>query len=331
MKDIYGDISFVNEAELKKPVLLVVIDTEEEFDWSKPHSKGETDVSAMKDIHLVQRIFDDNGIVPCYVIDYPVASNPEGYSLLKEFFHDGRCSIGAHLHPWVNPPFDETVNRHNSFPGNLPRDLEYQKLKRLLDQIESTFDYRPIVYKAGRYGVGRNSASILSELGMKIDLSATPGFDYSGEGGPDFGEYKNRMFNFGPDNNMLCIPCTGGYVGFLKNLSKPVYEYATKRSLQKFRIPGVLSRIGAVERIRLSPEGFELSEMMRLTNFLINNGSKVVTLSFHSPSVTPGCTPYVRSEKELNLFLDRIKGFVDFFYEECRGVSMDPIGLMRSL
>jgi len=51
---------------------------------------------------------------------FPVASQPDGYQPLVEIQDSGKCIVGAHSHPWVNPPFKEPVNRFTSFAGNLP-------------------------------------------------------------------------------------------------------------------------------------------------------------------------------------------------------------------
>ena len=45
-----------------KPQLIVVIDTEEEFDWSAPADRNEISVTAMQHIDRVQTIFDEYGI-----------------------------------------------------------------------------------------------------------------------------------------------------------------------------------------------------------------------------------------------------------------------------
>ena len=97
------------------PRLQVVVDTEEEFDWSAPYLRANTSVSAMKQIGRAQRIFDRFGLKPAYVVDYPVVSQAAGYDPLQEIHQDGRCSIGAHLHPWVSPPYDEELTTRNSF------------------------------------------------------------------------------------------------------------------------------------------------------------------------------------------------------------------------
>src|SRR3546814_5249321 len=101
--------------------------------------------------------------------------------MLRRFQDDGECTIGTHLHPWVNPPFEEAVTGPNSFAGNLPPALERAKLGVLTDTIEAAFGRRPTVYRAGRYGVGPNTAAILRDLGYRVDVSVRALFDYRSE------------------------------------------------------------------------------------------------------------------------------------------------------
>src|SRR5262249_20923873 len=91
---------------LAAPRLLVVVDTEGAFDWSKPHSRAATSVEHMRFQIRTQAIFERFGIAPTYVVDYPVASQEAGYGPLRDWLNAGTCHVGAHLHPWVNPPFD---------------------------------------------------------------------------------------------------------------------------------------------------------------------------------------------------------------------------------
>ena len=39
--------------------------------------------------------------------------------------------------------------------------------------------------------------------------------------------------------------------------------------------------------------------MRRLTRTLLNRGERIFTLSYHSPSLQPGNTPYVRNDRDL--------------------------------
>jgi hypothetical protein len=119
--DTYQPIQLNNDFA---PRLIVVVDTEEEFDWSSDPSPRNNATTAMDSLFRVQEIFDEYSIVPCYVIDYPIATQENSVDILREILKDGRCELGAHLHPWVNPPFGEELTRSNMYPGNLVEGLE---------------------------------------------------------------------------------------------------------------------------------------------------------------------------------------------------------------
>ena len=188
---------------------MVVVDTEEEFDWSAPFDRGATDVRAMAHQHRAQEICARFGVKPTYVVDYPVVSQEAGYQPIAGWIEDGSATLGAHLHPWVSPPHDESVDGYHSFPGNLPEELEAEKLARLCDAIEAASGQRPTVYKAGRYGFGTRTAAILERQGFEVDLSANPPFDYTAEGGPDYSDLGPDPFWFGVDRRLQVMPGTG--------------------------------------------------------------------------------------------------------------------------
>lgn len=310
------------------PQLIVVIDTEEEFDWNAEPDAKANRVSAMAHIDRVQTIFNEYGIRPCYVIDYPVASQPRGYGLLKQFAEKGQCEIGAHLHPWVNPPQDEVLSRSNMYPGNLPKSLEHEKLRVLSNTIQQNFGQAPIAYKAGRYGFGPNTTEILQDLGFSIDLSVCPPLDARGDGGPDYRRFDAHPFWFGgTDAPILEIPCTGGFIGWGQPVAIPLFEAAQK--LRRLRAPGILARAGAVDRLMLSPEGFTPAEHIKLTNALYKQGVRTFTWSFHSPSVVPGNTSYVQNEAQLKAFLDSFRQFFDFFFNKLGGQASSPASIRK--
>lgn len=312
------------------PQLLVVVDTEEEFDWSR-FDRANTSVDAMGDLHLGQAVCDAHGIVPTYVADYPVVTQRTGQEPLRAFLREGRATVGAHLHPWVTPPFDEEVNAHNSYPGNLPAALERAKLVALTDAIERHLGERPRVYKAGRYGIGTNTARILEAVGYDVDCSPSPAYDFSADGGPDFARCDAQPYWFGDARRLLCIPTTGAFVGCAGALGPKLWRVATGALPSALRVPGVLSRLGVLSRIRLSPEGFALSAMVRLTRFLFARGQRVFTLSYHSSTLRPGCTRYVRTGAERTAFLALMNDYFTWFRGDFGGVPTTPLLLRQRL
>ncbi|MFQ5535030.1 MAG: polysaccharide deacetylase family protein [Sphingomonadales bacterium] len=313
------------------PFLIVVVDTEEEFDWARPLSRSETAVAAMRCQDKAQQICEKYGVRPTYLVDYPVASQPDGYQPLRDFLADDRCVVGAHLHPWVNPPFDETVKRRNSYPGNLAPGLERVKLSNLVRAIEENLAVRPTIYRAGRYGVGRATTQILDELGFEVDMSVVPRSDFRDQDGPDFSRLGNSPYWFGANHELLEIPLSVSYCGLLAGLSNGLYRLATGRPGQAVHLPGILARTRLFERIRLTPEGITAGEHRRLTEALLKAGQRVLVFTYHSPSLMPGCTPYVRDDTELGRFLDRFERYFDYFLGDVGGTPATPGQIRRLL
>jgi len=314
-----------------RPILAVVVHTEEEFDWGKPYDRRATGVTHMRRIGRAQELFETHGIVPNYVIGYPIASQDEAIAPLRSFADSGRALIGAHLHPWVCPPYVEEVNTRNSYPCNLPRDLEAEKLARLTEQIEAAFGQRPLTHLAGRYGFGANTATILEELGYQVDISPAVPINFSADGGPDYSGYTSDPYWFGERRKLLGLPGTGGYVGWLRVGGTSLYRAATQPTLRRLGVAGACARLRAIERIRLSPEDYSEGEMRRLTSTLLTQGIRVFVFSFHSPSVMPGGTPYVRSESDLDRFFEKCRGYFSFFLRELGGIAMTPLEIRQTL
>ncbi len=82
---------------------------------------------------------------------------------------------------------------------------------------------------------------------------------------------------------------------------------------------GLLSRAGLLGRAALTPEGVPLAEALAAARALIADGVRWFSLSFHSPSVEPGHTPYVRTAEDLRGFHAWWDGMLDFF--EAEGIA----------
>jgi hypothetical protein len=299
------------------PTLVVVIDTEEEFDWDAPFNAASNSVTNIGFQPLAQGVFDAHGVVPTYVVDYPVASTPAAVAVLRVFATEGRCEIGAHLHPWVNPPDEGPIDVRHSYPGNLPPAIERRKLTVLTDMITASFGARPTVYKAGRYGIGAATPAILRELDYAVDISVVPHTDFSSDGGPDFRRAPATPFMIVDD---LCeLPMSVHFVGRLASFGPSIFRRVHHPVAQRLRLPGICGRIGLLERLRLSPEGHTLRDLIRQTRAALAAGTRLFMLTYHSSSLLPGATAYVRTEDERNTFLVTLDEYLRFFLGEIGG------------
>lgn len=266
-------------------------DAEEEFDWSQPVRRDARATTAMLALPDANRRFTDRGIVPTYVVDYPVVDTPDSAEVVRAMVESGACEIGTQLHPWVNPPYAEIVCPENSFVGNLPRDLERAKLHALTDRITAATGIRPVIYRAGRYGIGPNTAELLVEAGYRLDVSVRALFDYSDQTGPDFSRHPVHPWWIAP--GLLEVPLTAGYAGLLHHC--PGLHH--RKGLR-----GPLARFGLLSRVALTPEGMPLNEALDVIDRLADRDVALFSLSFHTPSVVPGHTPYVRDATDLKAF-----------------------------
>ena len=297
------------------PRFILTVDTEEDFDWDQPLSRDSHDTRHVPKLRKFQQFCENEGVVPIYLIDWPIATSRTAREILREPVLAGRAEIGVQLHPWVNPPFQEEVTQHNSFAGNLPPELEEEKLVALRDAIEENFGIAPLIYRAGRYGLGPNTAQLLAIYGIAIDTSVRPLFDYSSAGGPDYRGHPLHPYWVDEDRTLLELPLTSTFWGMLRRQGDLIYPRLWRMPAMR----GVLARLGLLERVPLTPEGVSVEEAIRGIDMALDDGLPMLVLSFHSPSLRPGSTPYVRDDDDLDALYDWWRRI--FAYLEQRGVK----------
>ena len=276
----------------------VFVDTEEEFDWRAPFRHDGWSVATTAALPDAHARMAGMGVRSAYLVDYPVATDPAAIYALRAVLAQGDATLGAQLHPWVNPPFDETLSDHSSFAGNLPKPLEAAKLDRLTDALTAITGTRPTVYRAGRYGLGPNTLKLLAARGYRLDSSMRARYDYGAQGGPDYRAIANHAFRTGPDGAIVELPLTTVFTGRLRRGGAPLYRAAA-------RVPrgrGILARLGLLHRVALTPEDMPLPDVLEAIRVAVGEGVRVLNFAYHSPSLVPGHTPYVRDGADLIAF-----------------------------
>ena len=271
----------------------VFADVEEEFDWSEPLDGAHRSTTAMAAFPEAHRRFADRGVGLACMVDHPIATDGAACDILRRAMEDGRSSIGAQLHSWVNPPFAD--GDEGSYPGNLPRALEAAKLDALSDAIAQAFGERPCVYRAGRYGIGPNTRALLAECGYRIDSSVRSRYDYRRDGGPNFTAIGADAYRRG---GVLELPLTTVFTGRLRRAGPRSFPTLS-------RVPyagGALARSGMLSRVALTPEDMPIAAALEAATVAIGEGVRLLVLSFHSPSLALGHTPYVRDAADLGAF-----------------------------
>ncbi len=274
---------------------LVTVDVEEEFDWSAPLDRRHRSTKAMRAFGAAHRRFADAGVGLNCMVDYPVAVDPASVDILSECVEDGRSEIGAQLHAWVTPPHQEVVDPFTSHAGNLPLALETAKLDSLTQAIATAFGQSPRIFRSGRYGLGPFSLSLLAERGYRIDSSMRALHDYGDGGGMNFSGIDAHGFR---REGMVELPLTSVYTGLWRARGASLYSGAGRWP----RGRGVMARLGLLNRIPLTPEGVGVRDALAGIDRAVADGVRLLTFSFHSPTLEPGHTPYVRTAQDREAF-----------------------------
>lgn len=293
-----SDCDMVDLSPLNGPRFLLTVDTEEEFDWDAPFARENRSLKHLSGIPRFQSLCEQHGVKPAYLVDWPIIESNEAVELFGRFAGDGKATLGLHLHPWVAEPYREEVNDRNSYACNLAPDLEREKIITQFELLKSRLGVTADIYRAGRYGAGPNTPQILTDLGIKIDSSVRSRFNYNHQFGPD---YSSAPINpYWLSNDLMELPVTTVFGGILRKAANPVFSKAFTSDASR----AIMARAGLIERIALTPEGIPKEKAIEGIDLAIKEGVGILSLSFHSPSLATGYTPYVRSAEDLEKFYD---------------------------
>jgi len=292
----------------KKIYFVLTVDTEEEWDWSGDFPKPPFSVKNTENIPKFQRFCNRLGIKPTYFIDYAIVSDKKSVERFKLFLEKGECEIGAHLHPWCTPPVEEEINPKNSHIINLPLELVRKKIRNLTQKITDEFEICPRTFRSGRWGMNGEILKFLAEEGYHSD----DGFSY--ENAPNLPYYPDYS-NFttpGIQRDIFEIPVTSGF-----NLQKftqchKIHKLLSSSPFCYLHIIGILWRFGIFKKVILSPELVNSADMISCINACIKRGQRIIHTFFHSSSLLPGCSPYVKNKSDELLFYKNIEDVVNY-------------------
>jgi len=305
----------------------ITIDTEED-DSGESRSTGFS-LESLRKLPRLQEIFDAHGAVPTYLITYPVAKDEGAQAFFLDQLAQQRCEIGAHCHPWNTPPFVEELNERHSMLCNLPYATVRSKIATLKEEIIKSLEVVPVCFRAGRWGFGPAVARAINELGFRVDTSVTPYVDWTASTGPDYRAAPTHAYRFSaddilsatPNGSLLEIPAT---IGFLQR-----HEAFGRRAIaahgiaRRLRIRGLLDKARIVNLRWLSPEVSSARDMIALARRCLVQKCAYLNMSFHSTTLVPGKTPFVRTRQDLDLFFRRIEALIK--YVATQGVAFSGL------
>lgn len=307
----------------------VSVDTEED-NWGSFDASGATTENIPHMVELQERM-SRWGARTTYLVNRPPLMSRESVEALGVLSERADVEIGAHCHPWNTPP-DTGVGPERSMMCDLPVEANRAMIAEIRTRIESELGVRPTTFRAGRWGYGPTVSEALGSEGFIVDSSVSPFKDWAADGGPDYTQAPHRPYRFDPTHpftedpagTMVQIPTT---IGFLNgdHRTRARMRYRIRHS--KFRPPhvlGLMDRLGVLTRRWLSPETSTDDDMIRLVEACLRSGEPVLGLTFHSCSLLPGATPFVRDERDRARFLESIDTVLKFCTES--GLAFRTLG-----
>lgn len=300
-------------------LLIVSVDTEEDNWYRSRHDIGVTNIVELRRLaSFLARL----GVRPTYFTTYQVATDPRAADVMREVGTGrGEGEIAAHLHPWNTPPLTEAFAARNSMLANLPAELQLAKLQRLTAALEETFGARPRAFRAGRYGLGTETVGALMRCGYDVDSSVTPFVSWEAfDDGPTFVGAPLDAYRLAPDRDvkqpapdgdLIEIPLSCGFNRGPFTLWGQAGRWLEVPALRRFRLLGLAARTGLCKRIVLSPELASVAEMLTLSRQLLERGVRHLHLTWHSPSLKPGLSPFTATAADVARFYATIEGYLE--------------------
>jgi len=289
-------------------LLIVSIDTEED-NWHR--SRQRVTCENIGELPRQAAVFDRLGIRPTYFTSYQVAIAPAAAAVMREV--GTRGEIAAHLHPWNTPPLTEAFVPRNSMLKNLPAELQLAKLQSLTATLAETFGVRPRAFRAGRYGLGRDTVAALLRCGYQVDSSVTPFVSWEAfDDGPSFVDAPLDAYRLAPDRNVNQPAEDGDLIEIPLSCGFGRRAFALWGKVDRaLDMPGLRRLRGICKRIVLSPELASVAEMLTLSRRLIEKGVRHLHLSWHSPSLKPGLSPFTATTADVERLYATVEAYVE--------------------
>lgn len=299
---------------------IFTVDTEADNQWQlRPGDK----LTVKNLLHLprFQALCEKYGIRPTYLCTYEMVTAKQFGETLVEYQRKGKAEIGAHLHPWTNPPFISgkspvDFSEYPGYPSELNPHNFRRKLEVLTSEITRISSVAPISYRAGRYGFSSFQIPILIDLGYRVDCSITPYMSWRQhkgiqQYGPDFRRALSDPYY--ADFEDVCKPGTS------RLLEIPLTTMPIHKRFDRLRIlSSPALRNSACESIMAKLLGRQVRwarpsrktkarQLIKLLEKCAQTGRHCFQMFIHSSELMPGGHPALPNQRSIDDIYETIE------------------------
>jgi len=299
---------------MQKINLIISIDTECDKDvhWNIPHPIQYNNIKVGVPERLTP-LFNRFEIKATYLLSPEIIQHKDSINIFKRL---NNCELGTHLHiEFIEPNRILYPQNTNGIQATLNYHTEKEKLTNLTQLFIQTFGFQPKSFRAGRFGISRNTFSILNELGYAVDSSITPFkiLKFDGYQINNWGKYPWPYRIKG--TNMIQVPVSIINVGCI-NLPRWIVRYRDQNKLLK-RILNKFGFQGETQWLRPMRHPPEI--LIQTANTIINSTPKHLTptlnIMFHSNEILPLTSPYCKSEEDVSYFMRSLNELFTYLYK----------------
>ena len=255
-------------------------------------------------------LFQRHGAKPTYLLSPELLRDAACVERLRAL--EG-CELGTHLHGELAEPGAFEPDVTSAVQRDYTPEVERAKLVSLTESFRSAFGRPPRSFRAGRFGIGQNTITILEDLNYAVDSSVTPHVDWS-EVSPGLSFIHAPMQPYHPD------PREPSRAGASPLLEVPV----TIRPHALARVP-LVGKL--VEHRWLRPTKNDGAELVAIARETLEEARRqspntpvVLNAMFHNVEVVAGTSPYAANEVEALRILGNLETLLAFANREEIGI-----------
>ena len=314
-----------------RPYFLITIDTEGDNQWGR---SSVTTTENSRYLPRFQTLCEKYNFKPTWLTNWEMCHCPVYQDFAKDCLRRSTAEIGMHLHAWHNPPhvpLTEDDYKHHPYLIEFPENILRDKVARMTDALEETFNTKMVSHRAGRWGFNEVYARALADLGYLVDCSVTPHVSWSmykgdpnGAGGPDFTDFPETPYFLDLDDikrsgesPLLEVPVT---------ITTPYYNPAIEFARASFSRMGKQGR-RVVRRFwpqyaQLVPNGINRRLMIGLVERARRQRRDYVEFMLHSSEFMPGCSPTFDTEVKIESLYADLESLFAFASKHFEGGTM---------
>ena len=312
----------------KQPLYLVVsLDVEEEGLFGGQYARrgvSTRNTASLKNLAP----FCGMGIRPTLFCAHSVLTDPASCETLAWLRDEHHAEIGAHLHHWNTPPLtqdgtDQTLpDTADRVPAAAVSDTLFSAKLATLMQAGRALQGPPMTsFRMGRWDLHRSHWPLLAAAGILCDASVRPLHSAaSAMQGPDhFDAPGNPYWIPAGQSRIFEVPLTvtpllSQLPGLLRAMPAPL----AARARASFKTWGALA---------LLPVYHPLWAMCAITRLYAARGGRVLSLTWHSSEMMPGCTPHLPDAAAVKKFTGKVGQWLNWLHGQynVRCLTMDEL------